>query len=256
MQDNKILGIDVGASGMKGAIVDVTTGKLATDRQRVETPKPATPEAMAKAFAKLVQLQNYSGVVGCGFPSVVKKGVALTAANIDKSWIGVNIEEIFSEACGCPVYATNDADAAGMAEMGFGAGKDQSGTVLLITLGSGIGTALFLDGKLAPNTEFGHIIFHNHQIAERYAASSVKDKEGLSWTEWGGRINEYLLYIERILSPDLIIIGGGISRDFENYKHLITTEARVTPAKALNAAGTVGAALYANVHQHIIKSPA
>lgn len=244
-QEHKILGIDVGASGMKGAIVDVATGKLLADRQRVDTPKPATPQAMAGAFAKLVQMhEGYSGVVGCGFPSVVKNGVSLTASNIDQSWIGTNIEQVFSEACGLPVFATNDADAAGMAEMTFGAGKDQKGTVLLITLGSGIGTALFLDGKLAPNTEFGHVLLHN-MIAERYAASSVKDKEGLSWTEWGGRINEYLCHIERILSPDLIIIGGGISRDFENYRRFITTEARVTPAQSLNAAGTVGAALYA-----------
>jgi len=246
MQEHKILGIDVGASGMKGAIVDVKTGKLVADRQRVDTPKPATPEAMAVAFAKLVKMhENYEGVVGCGFPAVVKKGVSLTASNIDKSWIGVNIEQIFSEACGCKVFATNDADAAGMAEMTFGAGKNEKGTVLLITLGSGIGTALFLNGRLAPNTEFGHILLHN-MIAERYAASSVKDKEGLSWKEWGGRINEYLCYIERILSPDLIIIGGGISRDFENYRRFITTETRVTPAQSLNAAGTVGAALYAN----------
>lgn len=246
MQDHKILGIDVGASGMKGAIVDVTTGKLVADRQRVDTPKPATPEAMAIAFAKLVEMHaGYKGAVGCGFPSVVKKGVSLTASNIDQSWIGVNIEQIFSEACGCPVFATNDADAAGIAEMKFGAGKDQKGTVLLITLGSGIGTALFLDGKLAPNTEFGHILLHN-MIAERYAASSIKEKEGLSWKEWGGRINEYLCYLERILSPDLLIIGGGISRDFENYRRFITTEARVTPTQSLNAAGTVGAALYAH----------
>ncbi len=244
MQENKILGIDVGASGIKGAIVNLKTGKLLADRKRVETPKPATPEAMAGAFAKLVEMHDYKGVIGCGFPSVVKKGVALTAANIDKSWIGVSIEKVFSEASGCEVYATNDADAAGMAEMTYGAGKKQKGTVLLITLGSGIGTALFLDGKLAPNTEFGHTLLHN-DIAERYAASSVKDKLGLSWEEWGGRINEYLCYMERILSPDLIIIGGGISRDFENYQSYITTEARVTPAKALNAAGTVGAALYA-----------
>lgn len=247
MQEQKILGIDVGASGIKGAIVNISTGKLETDRLRVETPKPATPEAMAVAFAELVKMHNYSGPIGCGFPSIVKKGIALSAANIDKSWIGVDIAKTFSDASGCEVYVTNDADAAGIAEMTFGAGKKKKGTVLLVTLGTGIGTALFLNRKLVPNTEFGHVLLHN-DIAERYAASSVRDKLQLSWEEWGSRLNEYLCHIERILSPDLIIIGGGISRDFKNYEHLITTEARVMPAKSLNAAGTVGAALYAASH--------
>ena len=244
MDDNKVLGIDVGASGIKGAIVDIKSGEMLTERLRLDTPQPANPENMATTFRTLVRMHNWSGTIGCGFPAIVKKGVAHSAANIDDSWVGTSVEGIFSEASGCPVHVLNDADAAGLAEMQFGLGKGKDGTVLLITIGSGLGTALFSEGVLIPNTEFGHIRMHG-QIAERYAANSIRKELGLSWEDWGYRFNEYLHYIERLLSPDFIILGGGISKRFEEYSGFLDVETAVSPALLYNNAGTIGAAYYA-----------
>jgi polyphosphate glucokinase len=240
----QILGVDIGGSGLKGAIVDVISGELRSERIRLVTPKPSTPERMAETFLELVQKLNWSGPVGCGFPAIVRRGIAETASNIDKSWIGKNIETLFSEATGLQVAAVNDADAAGYAEMDFGQGKNQSGTVLLITIGSGIGTALFIDGKEVPNTEFGHLFMHN-MIAEHYVSNSARKKHDLSWEKWGKRFNEYLHHLERLLSPDLFILGGGISKDFNNYAKYFNITTTVTPARLLNNAGIVGAAGYA-----------
>lgn len=247
MAKELMLGIDVGASGIKGALVNITKGKLVGERFRVATPKPATPDAVAKAFAEVVAHFNWEGPVGCGFPAIVKNGVALSAANIDKSWIGVNAEELLSEHCGCPVFVNNDADVAGIAEMEYGRGKGIKGTTLLITIGSGLGSALFHEGELIPNTEFGHFFLKGHdQVAERYAADSIRKKEELSWDVWGSRFNEYLTMLERLFSPDLFILGGGSSKKFDLFSDQITIKTPVKPAKLLNHAGIIGASVLAN----------
>jgi polyphosphate glucokinase len=243
----QILGIDVGASGIKGAIVDLQKGKLSGERYRVPTPKPATPQAMAEAFAEVVRYFNYSGPVGCGFPSIVKNGVSLSAANIDEGWINTNIEEIFGNACGCPVFATNDADAAGVAEMRYGVGKGEDGVVLLITIGSGLGTALFYKGMMLPNTEFGHVLWKNNKVAEKWCSSGARERLKIGRKEWARRFNEYLHHMERLLSPDLFILGGGESKFFETYKDIFDVNARVIPAQLLNNAGIIGAAAYAAI---------
>ena len=245
MQTKSLLGIDVGASGIKGAMVDLETGKFIGERFRVPMPEPSTPENAAKAIAEIVQKFNYSGKIGIGFPSVVKNGVAKTAANLDSSWIGCNIETVVGEATGCPVVAINDADAAGLAEMRFGIGKGKMGTVVLITIGTGLGSAVFTDGHLLRNTEFGHIWMKKDLIAEKYAADSVRKNEDLSWKKWGKRFNEYLERIELYLQPTLILLGGGSSKYFKEFKAQITIETPVIPAELLNSAGIVGAAVYA-----------
>lgn len=245
MGKNKyVLGIDVGGSGIKGAPVDIKKGKLLSERLRIETPQPATPKAVAKTFAELVKMHDWKGPIGCGFPAIVRHGVAHSAANIDKKWIGTDVEKLFSKVSGCPVKVMNDADAAGLAAVRYGAGKKMQGTVLMLTIGTGIGSALFIDGKLVPNTEFGHLFFKG-MIAEHYAANSVRKSLELSWEEWGKRFNEYLLHIDRILSPDLVILSGGASKRFGEYQHVITSEAKIIPSAMLNNAGTVGAAVYA-----------
>ncbi len=243
---NHILGIDVGASGIKGAIVDLVTGEFMSERIRVEMPKPSTPDAAAAALNEIVKRLKYKGLIGVGFPSVVKNGVASTAANLDKAWIGCNIEEKLKEATGCEIVATNDADAAGLAEMRFGNGKNVMGTVVLITIGTGLGTAVFSDGHLLRNTEFGHILLKNGMIAEHYASSSAQEREQLPWKKWAKRFNEYLQKLELYLQPNLFILGGGSSKYFEEYKHKFTIETPVIPAKTLNNAGIIGAAIYAS----------
>jgi len=246
MEPQKIVGVDIGASGIKGAVVDVSTGELLTERLRLSTPDPAVPEAVADTFRQLLENLNWTngGLVGCGFPAIVKEGVALSAANIDDSWIGTNVAELFSDVSGCNVKVLNDADAAGMAEMLFGVGQGEMGTVVLITIGSGLGSALFTNGVLVHNTEFGHFYMHG-QLAEHYASDSARKKHDLSWEDWGERFNEYLLHLERLLSPNLIILGGGTSKKFDYYKHLLTVNTHVTPATYLNRAGAIGAAYYA-----------
>lgn len=239
-----VLGIDVGGSGIKGAPVDIKKGKLLSERLRIETPQPATPKAVAKTFAELVKMHDWNGPIGCGFPAIVRHGVAHSAANIDKKWIGKDVEKLFSKASGCPVKVMNDADAAGLAAVRFGAGKSVKGTVLMLTIGTGIGSALFSDGKLVPNTEFGHLYFKG-MIAEHYAANSVRKNLELSWEDWGKRFNEFVHHIDRILSPDLIILSGGASKRFDEYRHLMTSETKIIPSAMLNNAGTVGAAMYA-----------
>lgn len=242
---SQILGIDVGASGIKGALVDLEKGKLSGERFRVPTPQPATPEAVADAFAQLVQYFNYSGPIGCGFPSIVRNGVALSAANIDKSWIGTNIEEVLGRATGCRVYATNDADAAGVAEMRYGVGKDEKGLVMLITIGTGLGTALFYKGMMVPNTELGHLLWKNNKAAELWCSSGARERLKISRKEWSLRFNEYLHHLEMLFSPDVFILGGGESKMFDQYKHVFDVNARVVPAQLLNNAGIIGAAAYA-----------
>ena len=242
---NTILGIDVGASGIKGALVDLENGKLSGERFRVPTPQPSTPAAMATAFAEIIDYFDYKGVVGCGFPALVKNGVAQSAANIDKSWIGVNVEQAFGAASGDRVCVTNDADAAGMAEMRYGKGKGEMGLVILITIGTGLGTAIFYKGLMIPNTELGHLKWNNGKSVEQYCSSGARERLKISRKEWADRFNEYLQHLELLFSPDLFILGGGESKFFEVYKEQLLVNARVEPAKLLNNAGIIGAAAYA-----------
>lgn len=246
MQDSQVLGIDVGASGIKGAIVDVQTGKLLMERVRLDTPKPATPEAMSETFVQLVRHFNWTGIIGCGFPTLVRDGIALAASNLDQAWVGKNIESVFEAATGSVVKVLNDADAAGMAETRFGLGKGTRGTVILITIGSGLGSALFVDGKIVPNTEFGHLYLKGQDvIAERYASSNAKDRDELSWKAWAKRFDEYLHHLNFLFSPKLFILGGGLSKNFKEYVGHFTVPTQIVPAQLLNTAGIVGAACYA-----------
>ncbi len=194
----QILGVDIGGSGIKGAIVDTLTGKLITERHRIDTPQPATPEAIAGVLAQLVVHFHWNGPIGCGFPAAIQNGVARTASNISKAFLGTNVDNLFSEVTSCPCYTLNDADAAGMAEMQFGEGANQSGVVLMITIGTGLGTALFVDGKLMPNTELGHIYLENGLEAERYASDAARKLEDLGWKSWGNRFNTYLTLMEKL----------------------------------------------------------
>jgi polyphosphate glucokinase len=241
----QILGVDIGGSGIKGAIVDTLTGELLTERHRIETPQPATPEAIAAVLAQLVLHFNWTGPIGCGFPAAIQHGIARTASNIAKTFIGTDINALFSEATNCSCFNVNDADAAGMAEMQFGEGSGQSGVVLLITIGTGLGTAIFTDGKLLPNTELGHIYLENGLVAERFASDATRKIEDLGWKSWASRFNLYLTSMEKLFWPDLIILGGGASKKFDKFKHHLTVEAPVKPAAFLNQAGIVGAALFA-----------
>ncbi len=240
----KILGIDVGASGIKGAIVDTVTGTLLTDRHRIETPDPATPKAMAKVMAEIAQHFEWKGRVGCGMPGPIKDGKVLTANNIHKSWIGTEAEPLYEKASGCKVTVINDADAAGLAEMKFGAGKGKKGIVVLITLGTGIGSALFANERLVPNLELGQIEIRGKN-AELRASGRIRKGKGLSWSVWGKAVNEYLHVVEKIVWPDLIIIGGGMSKKSEKFLSHIDTRTKVVPAKLRNEAGIIGAALSA-----------
>ncbi|MFQ5592578.1 MAG: polyphosphate--glucose phosphotransferase [Anaerolineae bacterium] len=240
----EVLGVDIGGSGIKGAPVNTETGQLLTRRYRIPTPQPATPKAVAKTVAKLVKHFKWSGPVGCGFPAVIQNGVARTASNVDDRWIGTDAAALFSKAAGCPTQVINDADAAGLAEMKFGAGRDHQGVVLVITVGTGLGTALFTHGTLLPNTEMGHIIL-NGAVAEHYASDAVRKERDLSWKKWAIRFDEYLCRLEQLVWPDLIIVGGGASKKYEKFLPQLTVQAEVRPAQLLNEAGIVGAALSA-----------
>ncbi|HTA09260.1 MAG TPA: ROK family protein [Streptosporangiaceae bacterium] len=239
-----VLGIDIGGSGIKAAPVDTTTGQFMAERQKLLTPQPATPEALAKVVGQLVRSFNWTGLVGITFPGVVVDGVVRTAANVDSSWIGVDAVKLFGSETNLTVTVLNDADAAGVAEIHFGAGKDVHGTVLLLTLGTGIGSALFTDGVLVPNTELGHIEIRGKD-AEKRASDHAREEHQLSWDDWAGRVDEYLEHMEALLSPGLIIIGGGVSRKSSKFLPLLTARVRanVVPAALQNEAGIVGAAM-------------
>ena len=243
----EILGIDIGGSGIKGAIVDTATGELKSERIRLVTPQPATPEAVAQTLKELVDQIGYKGPIGCGSPARVINGEVLTAANIDKSWINVKVEDLFSKVTGQKVFVANDADVAGLAELTFGAVKDYKGPVLFLTIGTGIGSALFINGQMYPNTEFGHIKFKG-DIAEHYCSDAVREREELGYKEWGERLNKFLEYIAFLTQPDFIVLGGGVSKKFEKYESKLTLSTKVVPATTLNLAGIIGAAMYAKSH--------
>jgi polyphosphate glucokinase len=237
-----VFGIDVGGSGIKGAPVDTETGELVSERVRTKTPKPATPEAIVGTTVEVVRRSGWEGPVGCGFPAVVKDGVVRTAANIDDANVGFDLQGRLERELDAPVHVLNDGDAAGLAEMRWGAGRGAEGVVLMLTLGTGIGTSLFVEGRLVPNTELGHIEIRG-QDAEHRAADRARKRDDLSWKEYAKRLDEYLHKIEDLLWPDLIVIGGGLSKKSEKFFPHLTARTRVVPAQKLNEAGIVGAAL-------------
>ena len=241
----KVLGVDIGGSGIKGGLVETSTGEMLSERIRLETPLGATPEGIAQTFARLVQLHDWSGPVGVGFPAAIQHGVARTAANIDPAFLGLPVAALLSEASACPVYVANDADVAAIAEMRFGAGRGHNGVVMVVTIGTGLGTAFFTKGQLFPNTELGHIFLANGRKAEHYASDAAREREDLKWKEWGVRFNEYLMTMEALFWPDLIILGGGASKKLDKYREVLKVRADVVAASFLNQAGIVGAALFA-----------
>jgi polyphosphate glucokinase len=244
MSSGSVVGIDIGGTGIKGAPVDLATGSLVAERIRLVTPSPATPSAIAGVVVPLLEQLGVDGPIGVTMPGVVTGGVIRTAANIDKKWLGLDAVELFGTATGRPVVVVNDADAAGIAEMKFGAGAGRRGVVMMVTLGTGIGSALFVDGHLVPNTELGHLHLH-HGDAEHWAADSARERENLSWEEFGDRVNQYLALIQRLFWPDLIIVGGGASKKAEKYFSQFTVDTEVVPAALQNEAGIVGAAMLA-----------
>lgn len=251
MQTTRALGIDVGGSGIKGALVDLRRGTLISDRYRIKTPEPSTPRALSHAVARIVRHFNWKGPIGCGMPGPIKDGKVLALANLHKSWIGVRAADVFTKACGRRVRVVNDADAAGLAEMRFGVGKGIRGSVVILTLGTGIGSSVFTDGMLIPNCEFGQMEMRG-KPAEQRAAARVRKEKGLSWEQWGKRLNVYLLALENVLWPDLIILGGGVSRRAAKFVPFVTTRARVVPAHLKNEAGIIGAALWAVRKHHAL----
>jgi polyphosphate glucokinase len=243
-----VLGIDIGGSGMKGALVDSLTGEMLTERYRIPTPPSRQPAEMAKVVNKIVTHFNHKGPIGVGFPTVIKNGVCKSPGNLHKKWLGVNVQELFSEATGLPVTVINDADAAGFATMNYGIGKGKLGLVIMITIGTGLGSGAFLDGELIPNFELGQIPYKKYTKIEAWASAAAKEREGLSFTKWGKRFNTFLELVELLVSPDLIILGGGTSKKFDLFKQCIKINTTVIPAELRNEAGIIGAAA-ATMHQ-------
>ncbi|HEY3734018.1 MAG TPA: ROK family protein [Streptosporangiaceae bacterium] len=244
------LGVDIGGTGIKAAPVDVAAGKLLAERKKIDTPRPSTPEAVSAVVAGLTRSFSWSGPVGITFPGVVTDGVTRTAANMDPGWIGLDARALLGKATGLDISVLNDADAAGVAEMAFGAGKGQAGTVVMLTFGTGIGSALFFDGVLVPNTEFGHIQIRGKD-AEKRASEHARELHDLSWGTWAGRVDEYLRHMEALLSPALFIIGGGISKKSDKFLPLLEgIQAKIVPAAMFNDAGIVGAAMAAHPGEH------
>lgn len=235
--------MDIGGSGIKGAPVDAVHGRLTAERHKVLTPHPAGPEAVAGSVRRVVEHFGWSGPVGVTFPGVVANGVTRTAANMHPDWVGLDTRALLGRALGLPVTVVNDADAAGIAEMSFGAGAGQGGTVIVLTFGTGIGSALFTDGRLVANTELGHLELDGRE-AERYASAKAREDHELSWAHWAPRVQAYLAHLEMLFSPELFVIGGGVSRKADRFLPLIEgVRARIVPAALRNDAGIVGAAM-------------
>ncbi len=253
MKYRNILGIDFGGSGIKGAPVDTKTGILLKKRHRIPTPTPASPQDVSDVIQKIVKHFKWKGAIGLAFPAVVVNGVVKTASNIDKSWIGENASELIINKTGLPTYVLNDADAAGMAEIKFGAGKDKKGSVLLITVGTGIGTVFFASGKLVQNTELGHVFLKSGIKAEDFTSDAVRKNEGLGWDEWAKRFNVYLQEMEKLFWPELIIIGGGVSKKPEKFVNELNVQTKVVMAKAKNEAGIIGAALACRANRKLFQ---
>lgn len=245
-QPGLAFGIDIGGSGIKGAVVEVASGRLVTDRTRVRTPQPATPEAVAQVVAQLVRDADWHGKIGATFPAIIKHGVAHSAANVDHAWVGTDADKLFTDAVGggSEVTVLNDADAAGIAEARFGAAKGVAGVVIMLTFGTGIGSALLMNGLLVPNTELGHLELDGHD-AETRAAASVRDEHGMSYKKWAHRVNLYMQHVERLFTPDLFVVGGGVSKNADKWVPFLELNTPVKPAQLLNDAGIVGAAIAA-----------
>lgn len=237
-------GIDIGGSGIKGALVDVSEGTLVIPRRRIPTPQPSTPKAVAEVVADLARQAGWHGPIGATFPAVISHGVAHSAANVDPSWIGTDVDKVFTDATDGDVVVLNDADAAGLAEVRFGAARGVRGVVLMLTFGTGIGSALFVDGILVPNTELGHLELGGKD-AEKRAAASVKDKHKMTYRKWAERVDAYMRHVERLFTPDLFLVGGGVSKDADQWLPYLSLHTPVKPAQLLNNAGIVGAALAA-----------
>ena len=242
----KILGIDIGGTGMKAAIVDTKTGELLSERHRIPTPKPATPEAVAKVVKEIVKHFDWKKAVGCSFPTTIVDGKCIHTGNLSEKWLNVKVDKLFKKECKLPFYVSNDADLAGLAEVSLGAGKKEKGVVIVITIGTGIGSGLFFNGQLIPNLELGRMLHSDGKIIEHYTADSVRKKEGLTLKKWALRFDELLNYTKIVFSPSLIILGGGISKRFDGFKDFLNADVKVKVAEFKNNAGIIGAAMYAH----------
>ncbi len=243
-----LLGIDIGGSGMKAALVDIKTGELVSERFRLPTPKPSRPDAVADVVCQICKHFNYHGPVGVSFPTVVKKGKALLSSNLDKEWKKTKIDKLFKKRCGNDFYIVNDADAAAIAEMHYGEGKGNKGLVITITIGTGLGSGVYYEGKLLRNFELGRIFWKDGEIIERFAADSARKRDGLSLKKWATRFDAFLNHVEWTMHPDLFILGGGISKKFDEFKDYLTGKTKVVAAKNRNNAGIIGAAEFAKEH--------
>ncbi len=239
----EVLGIDIGGTGIKGAPVDIENGIFTQERLRIATPQPATPANVVETVNEIADYFNWKGPIGCGFPAVVKHDTVLTAANIDDSWIGKNVGKLVNEKTGCRTHVINDVDAAGLAEMTFGAGVGRKGTTIVVALGTGIGTSIFTDDYLVSNSEFGHIYLINGEKAELYTSNAVRKMKELDWKSWTKRLNKFFQYMDDLFWPDLFIVGGGVIKFHEKFLPDIKTRAEIVPAKLLNHAGIIGSSL-------------
>tara|TARA_B100000787_G_scaffold130278_1_gene99194 strand:+ start:18475 stop:19221 length:747 start_codon:yes stop_codon:yes gene_type:complete len=242
----KILGMDIGGSGIKAAIVDTRSGELVSERHRIATPKPATPTAIAEVVKEMVTHFNWTKAIGCSFPTTIVNGQCIHTGNLSREWKNIRVDEFFENKCKIPFYVSNDADLAGISEVNLGAGKGQKGVVIVITIGTGIGSGLFYNGKLIPNLEIGKMLHEDGEIIEFFAADSIRKKEGLTLKEWSFRLDKLLNYIKTVFSPNLIILGGGISKKHNEFKQYLTTDVTIKAAKFKNNAGIIGAAMYAS----------
>jgi polyphosphate glucokinase len=250
---NNVLGIDIGGSGIKGALVDLTKGEIVGERVRIDTPDPATPEAIGDVLSAIAKHFTWKGMIGCGFPGVIQHGRIMSAANLDESLLGVDFSRLAQERTGCPSWVINDADAAGLAEVTFGAGAGRRGVVLLITVGTGLGCGFFYNGTLIPNTELGHVKMRDKDTgeicdAEDLASDRARQAHDLSWKAWAKRFDRYLKYLHRLVWPELIIIGGGAVKKGDKFMPLLTVPCATTLAALGNNAGIIGAALAAKSH--------
>jgi polyphosphate glucokinase len=242
----KILGIDIGGTGIKGAVVNTKTGELLTERFRIPTPKPATPEAVAKVVKEMIAHFEWTKAVGCSFPTTIVNGKCIHSGNLSGEWLNVKVDKLFKKVCKLPFFVSNDADLAGLAEVSLGAAKKEKGVVIVITIGTGIGSGLFFKGKLIPNLEIGKMLHTNGEIIELHTADSARKRENLKLQEWAKRFDALLTYIKLVYSPNLVVLGGGISKRYDGFKDYLMADVNVKVAEFKNNAGIIGAAIYAS----------